>query len=217
MTRIMDKDASGGLARPLSVRERMVRSAAGLIRVKGVSGTGLREVVADAAAPRGSLQHYFPGGKDQLVSEALLWMGAVAARHVVRFADRLDPPTPGRLFAAMADEWRVLFLTSGYAAGCPLVAAVADAAATNEVLRDAAGRAFEGWQGPLASTLIELGVPAARSSSLALLMISALEGAIVLARTRRDVAPLDVVAAELAPLLDAATGGRGRTRTAPRG
>src|SRR5215471_9016581 len=60
-------------------RERMVRSAAQLIRRKGVSGTGMREIVSEANAPRGSLQHYFPGGKEELVAEALLWMGGVAA------------------------------------------------------------------------------------------------------------------------------------------
>ena len=48
-------------------RERMVRSAAQLMRRKGVSGTGMREIVVDADAPRGSLQHYFPGGKEELV------------------------------------------------------------------------------------------------------------------------------------------------------
>ena len=65
-------------------RDRMVRSAAQLIRRKGVSGTGMREIVIEADAPRGSLQHYFPGGKEELVSDALLWMGGVAARRVER-------------------------------------------------------------------------------------------------------------------------------------
>ncbi|MBD9736107.1 helix-turn-helix transcriptional regulator, partial [Streptomyces sp. H28] len=44
----------------------MVFSAAQLIRREGVGATGMREVAAHARAPRGSLQHYFPGGKEQL-------------------------------------------------------------------------------------------------------------------------------------------------------
>ena len=64
--------ASRSQARALPPRERMVRSAAQLIRRKGVSGTGMREIVTEADAPRGSLQHYFPGGKEEIVSEALL-------------------------------------------------------------------------------------------------------------------------------------------------
>lgn len=212
MPSIMSSKPGTGTTRTISVRERMVRSAADLIRTKGVSGTSLREVVAHADAPRGSLQHYFPGGKDQLVTEALLWMGAVAGRRVFRFADRLDEPTPGRLLVAMVEDWRTLFRAAGYAAGCPLVAAAADVAATSDELRAVISRAFDGWQDPLASALIEMGVPAARATSLAMLMISAVEGAVVLARARRDLAPLDAVAQELAPMLDAAVGGPRRRR-----
>src|SRR3954447_8499903 len=65
-------------------RERMVRSAMALISTQGVSGTGLREVVGHAGAPRGSLQHYFPQGKEQLVREALALAGRTAAGSVDR-------------------------------------------------------------------------------------------------------------------------------------
>src|SRR3974390_1855070 len=91
--------------RRLTPRDRMVRSAAQLIRTKGVSGAGLREVVTEAEAPRGSLQHYFPDGKDQLVSEALVWMGAVAGRRVDRVLTSLENPTPSALFAGIVDLW----------------------------------------------------------------------------------------------------------------
>src|SRR4029079_10602212 len=59
-----------------SARERIVRSAAALIRERGVHGVGLRQIVAHADGPRGSLQRYFPGGKAQLVTEALHLAGA---------------------------------------------------------------------------------------------------------------------------------------------
>lgn len=187
-----------------SPRERMVSSAAQLIRTQGVSGTGMREVVARAEAPRGSLQHYFPGGKEQLVDEAIAWAGSYTARRVRRYADSLEDPSPGKLFAAMAGQWRDEMTTTGFAAGCPLVAATADTVAASQRLRAAVSKAFADWQAPLAEELRRMGVPAARSTSLALLMISALEGAIVLARAHLDVAPLDAVTTELAPLLDAA-------------
>jgi AcrR family transcriptional regulator len=187
-----------------SPRERMVFSAAQLIRTQGVSGTGMREVVTHAEAPRGSLQHYFPGGKEQLVDEAVAWAGSYVARKVRRYAESLAEPSPGRLFAAMVGQWRDEFTTTGFAAGCPLLAATADTAAASERLRAAVSKAFEGWQAPLTDELRRMGVPAARCPSLALLMMSALEGAIVLARAHLDVAALDAVATELAPLLDGA-------------
>jgi AcrR family transcriptional regulator len=183
----------------------MVRSAAQLIRRRGVSGTGMREIVMQADAPRGSLQHYFPGGKEELVGEALLWMGGVAARRVRKNMEGLEPATPSALLAALAADWRGDLTAEDFGAGCPLVAAAADVVATSEELRLVLRDAFDGWQGPLRAALVSLGVPAERAEGLALVVISALEGAIVLARVRRDLAPLDVVVAELGPLLDAST------------
>src|SRR5438093_11249096 len=52
-------------------RARMVWSAATLIRERGIHGTGLREVVAHSGGPRGSLGRFFPGGKTQLVTDAI--------------------------------------------------------------------------------------------------------------------------------------------------
>jgi AcrR family transcriptional regulator len=183
----------------------MVRSAAQLIRRKGVSGTGMREIVLEADAPRGSLQHYFPGGKEELVGEALLWMGGVAARRVVRHLERLEPATPGALLAALVDDWRSDLTAEGFTAGCPLVAAAADSSATSDHLRETLRVAFDGWQVPLAAALADLGVPRARATGLALVMISALEGAILLCRIRCDLAPLDALVAELGPVIDATT------------
>ena len=52
-------------------RERVVQAAARLLRTRGYTGTSLRDIVKAADAPWGSLQHYFPGGKDQIVVEAM--------------------------------------------------------------------------------------------------------------------------------------------------
>lgn len=187
-----------------SPRERIVYSAAQLVRAKGVSGTGLREVVDRAEAPWGSLQHYFPGGKEQLVTEALSWAGAFAGERVEQYLHELRTPTPGGLFAKMTRQWEDEFARRGFERGCPLVAATADVAADSEALRTAVHASFELWRTPLVAALRRMDVPRARSASLATLMLSALEGAIVLARAERDTRPLRVVVRELRPLLDAA-------------
>jgi hypothetical protein len=49
-----------------------------------------------------------------------------------------------------------------------------------------------------------MGIPIRRARRLATLMLSSLEGAIMLSRVHRDVRPLTTVAAELGPLLDQA-------------
>lgn len=86
--------AEGTSARPRTYgpRERMVFSAAQLIRRDGVNATGMREVAAHAGAPRGSLQHYFPGGKEQLVNEAVTW----AAVTPPAGSTASSPPCPSR-------------------------------------------------------------------------------------------------------------------------
>jgi len=195
--------ARASQARAFPPRERMVRSAAQLIRRKGVSGTGMREIVTEADAPRGSLQHYFPGGKEELVSDALLWMGDVAARRTKRCLSELESRTPSALLASIVDTWRRDLTNEEFSAGCPLVAAAADTAATSERLRQVLGRAFDGWLEPLSESLVDLGVPSDRSDNLAIVIIAALEGAIILARIRRDLTPFDALVLELGPLLDA--------------
>ncbi|GAB3579696.1 TetR/AcrR family transcriptional regulator [Amycolatopsis endophytica] len=155
-----------------------------------------------SAWSRGSLQHYFPGGKDQLVREAVAWTGKFAGGRVKRYAARAS--TPAELFAAMVGQWRDQFRDAGFTAGCPLVATTADVVSVNEKIRAAVREGFETWLGPVGEGLRGMGVPEERSRSLAVVMISALEGAIVLARGQEDVGPLDAVVTELGPLLDAA-------------
>lgn len=184
-------------------RERMVYSAAQLIRRDGVAATGMRDVAEHAHAPRGSLQHYFPGGKEQLVNEAVDWSARYAAKRIGRVLAALPRPTPGGLFAGMAQQWIDDYLTRGYGYGCPVAAAVVDCADSVESTRTAAAAAFDTWRRPAAEALVAMGVPEWRADGLATLMISSIEGALLFARTEKDVSALETVVRELQPLLDA--------------
>ncbi|SEG95158.1 transcriptional regulator, TetR family [Actinacidiphila yanglinensis] len=206
-------EGDGGAPRPRTYgpRERMVFSAAQLIRRDGVNATGMREVAVHAGAPRGSLQHYFPGGKQQLVDEAVAWSGRYAARRIGRFLAALPEPSPSALFAAMVGQWIREYETEGFGAGCPVAAATVDCAQSAESTRRSAAGAFATWNAPLADALTGFGVPAAQAPALALLMISTLEGALLIARAEGSTAPLETVARELGPLLDGCATGRDRT------
>ena len=184
-------------------RERIVYETAQHLRRAGVGGTGLRQVVADAGAPRGSLQHYFPGGKDQLVGEALGWAGTWAAARVEEHVARMRRPTPARLFAAIVEDWAADLESRDYERGCPVAAAVVDCADTNATVREAAVSALQTWQRPITAALVAMGRGPRRAQALSTLMLCALEGAIVLARAQHDTAPLRLVSRELAPVLDA--------------
>ncbi|MFJ8009159.1 TetR/AcrR family transcriptional regulator [Streptomyces fagopyri] len=187
-------------------RERMVFSAAQLIRRDGVAAAGMREVAAHARAPRGSLQHYFPGGKEQLVNEAVGWAGRYAGNRVARFLAALPEPTPSGLFAEMVRQWTEEYRADGFAGGCPVAAATVDCAESTASTREAVAAAFTTWTGAVSLALAGMGVPVGRADALATLMISALEGAILMARAERDDRALTTVCRELGPLLDAAVG-----------
>jgi AcrR family transcriptional regulator len=188
-------------ARP-DMRKRLLLAAADLVRRQGVSGTGMRAIVEHADAPRGSLQHYFPGGKEQLIGEAI----ELSARHVVRrlehYLQSSPDATPGDLFTVMVHTWRDRYQADGFAEGCPFAATASDMAAVSETLRDATRRALASWQAVLERGLLRAGVPTDRTASLAVLMMSAFEGALLLARTQRSITPLDTVVQELRPVLD---------------
>ncbi|MCX4918060.1 TetR/AcrR family transcriptional regulator [Streptomyces sp. NBC_00687] len=188
-------------------RERMVFSAAQLVRRDGVTATGMRDVAEHAGAPRGSLQHYFPGGKEQLVNEAVDWAGRYAGNRVARFLAALPEPTPSGLFAAMVGQWTDELRATGFVSGCPVAAATVDCAESADATRAAAAAAFARWTRPVAEALAGMGVPGERAEPLATVMISALEGALLIARAERDVRALTAVTRELGPLLDAARGG----------
>jgi AcrR family transcriptional regulator len=182
-------------------RERIVYSAAQLVRERGATGTGVRDVVEHADAPRGSFQHYFPGGKDQLVGEAVLWAAGYAVDRVLDYRRTARRPTPAGLFAHMARQWKQDFTQQGYGRGCPLMAAAADLAGTDSAVTVQLREGIERWEAAVAGELTAMDVPPRKAKRLATVMISTLEGAIMSARLRRDVAPLTTVVAELAPLL----------------
>ncbi len=183
-------------------RERMVYSAAQLVRVRGVSATGVRDVVAHAKAPQGSFQHYFPGGKNQLVGEAVVWAGDFAAQWAASYRATAETPSPSGLFAHMARYWRDDMTARRYEGGCPVMATAAELAGGDSPVNEQVRAAADSWERAVADELVGMGATPAKARSLATVMIAALEGAILLARIRRDVGQLDTVVMELSPLLD---------------
>jgi AcrR family transcriptional regulator len=180
---------------------KMVRGAAQLLRERGYTGTGFREVIELTGAPRGSIYHHFPGGKAQLAGEAVDYVGGLA-RGAIEQSFAEGGPVAG--LRAFVELWRADFERSGYRAGCPIVAVAVENHDHAPELLDSAVRAFDAWRAAFADSLRGAGVPDARADRLAALVVSAVEGAIVLSRAERDTAPLLEVAAELEDVISAA-------------
>lgn len=181
-------------------RERMVVSAALLIGERGAHRTAIADVLEHSGAPRGSAYHYFPGGRTQLLCEAVDYAGEYMAGKLEIAGSTLDALE--HLFGG----YRKQLQRSDFRAGCPVVAVAVEAgdpARPDEVgpVIDRAGAAFARWREEIEQRLIGDGVPALRAGPLAMLILSSFEGAIVVARAMRDLEPLDTVHAQLKSLL----------------
>ncbi len=185
-----------------SPRERMIVSAALLIRERGAHPTAIADVLEHSGAPRGSAYHYFPGGRTQLLCEAVDYAGdymAARLRAAESTRDALD-----ELF----ESYRKQLQRSDFRAGCPVVAVAVEAgdpstADQEKPVIDRAAAAFLRWREEIEQRLTCDGVPATRAAALAILVLSSFEGAVVIARALRQLEPLDTVHAQLRSLLSA--------------
>jgi AcrR family transcriptional regulator len=179
-------------------RERMVRGATQLLRERGYTGTGFREVIELTGAPRGSIYHHFPEGKAQLAAEAVGYAGEIANGVL---EDALLDGDPVAALRAFVELWRADFVRTGGRAGCPVLAVAVETHDDAPELLDAAAGEFNRWRQAFAASLRRAGVGPARARRLAALVVSAVEGAIVLSRAERRPDPLLEVARELEALL----------------
>ena len=177
-------------ARQPPARDRIVRSAAALIRERGVHGVGLRQIVAHADGPRGSLQRYFPGGKTQLITEALNLVGA----EVLHDTDSglSEAATLTDAIDAIFAPWRHVLVESGFTMGCPIAATVIDASGDDQ-LREHARALLDQWRDSVHAALVTFGSQESTAKDDASVLLAALEGALILGRANQSTEPLDTV------------------------
>ena len=178
-------------------RASMVRSAASLIRTRGVNATSFSEVLADSGAPRGSIYYHFPQGKEQLAEDAIRW----TSERVLAHQRTCRATTPAGVLDCFIDMWRQVVLASGGAAGCVVAGVAIDTDAADRARMDVVRATFRSWVDLLAEQLAAVGVPARRASRVALATVAGMEGALILCRAEGQIGPLETVAAELRRLL----------------
>ena len=201
-----------------TTRERILDAGAELFRRQGYAGTGLKQLVGRAEAPFGSLYHHFPGGKDQLAAESIKRAGAyylqLVAEKLLAHPDLVTGVREAFLAAGQT------LVDTDYADACPIETIALEVASTNEPLRLATAEVFDSWLDGLTALLVHEGLPEAAGRALAHVIISALEGAFILARTARTTEALEANAEAMATLVEhalaEAAGGRRRQLQARR-
>ena len=189
-------------------RDRILDTTAELFRHHGYTGTGLKQIVAEASAPFGSIYHHFPGGKEQLGGEVIRRSGRMYFELFELIMDQADDFVSGigDFFAGAA----MTLEATDYADACPIATVALEVASTNEPLREATAEVFESWISGAAERGVAAGVEPGRARELAMVIIAVLEGAFVLCRAMRTTEPLAVAGqAARAAAADALRPGRG--------
>jgi len=182
-------------------REAILAAAVSLFRQKGYAATGLADILAESGAPKGSLYHYFPGGKTEIGAAAVTRAGETVARTLAGLAEETEGP--GELLERYLSMMAGWMAASGYRDGSPITTTLLETVPEHGNIRAAGLAAFASWAAILEGSAAKAGIPAARAASLARFAISALEGAIIQCRVSGDDAPLKLAAAELYALYDA--------------
>jgi TetR/AcrR family transcriptional regulator, lmrAB and yxaGH operons repressor len=181
------------MAKTRDTRARLLEASAQLFRQQGYAGTGLKQITAAGQAPWGSLYHFFPGGKEELATEAITHSGQRYLKlfDLVYARSGDDPAQSIHAFFHLSVD---ALEQSGFADGCPIATVALEAASTSEPLRHACDAVFTSWQQATATFLTRSGAPPDRGAGLATYILAAFEGAIVLSRAAHDTGPLRVTA-----------------------
>jgi TetR/AcrR family transcriptional regulator, transcriptional repressor for nem operon len=184
-------------------RREIIRKAAPIFNQRGFAGAALSDLMKATGLEKGGIYRHFDS-KEMLAAEAFdfAWQETSYAR--IRDLDTVSN-TVDRLKQFVANFVERRGVIPG---GCPLLNTAIDTDDGNSVLRERARKALRGWRSYLIS-MISAGIKAREIRSrvdaqqLATLIISCLEGAIMLYRLERSEAPLLAVQAHLEDYLEA--------------
>src|SRR6266511_3450960 len=177
----------------VGTRDRLLEAAVALLRRSGLSGAGINEIVRQSGAPKGSVYHFFPDGKQQIAEEAL----ERYAQRVVAFIDAaLSAEKVRALFEAFAQRLEQGEFRQSCAGGTVCL----DLDAELESLRRVVATSFAQY-----TNAIGVHFPfrsRKRAASFAGLLLSAIEGAYIRGRADRSSAPFREAGAWLAELAE---------------
>jgi TetR/AcrR family transcriptional repressor of lmrAB and yxaGH operons len=176
-------------------RARIIAATIELLEAQGYHATGLNQILHQSGAPKGSLYHHFPGGKEALAAEAVEIVGQAMTNDLdALVVSGVDFGTALSLLASFFSERLQI---SDFQKGCPLATVALEMAATSDPVQSACRTAYRAWQTCIEHLLIASGCEPARASARALFALSAIEGALLLCRAERSTRPLEQVVEEL--------------------
>jgi TetR/AcrR family transcriptional repressor of lmrAB and yxaGH operons len=183
-------------------RDRIVLAATRLFQQRGYHAVGTAEILEQACAPRGSMYHHFPLGKEQIAVAAVARIrGDVLALLRKLEADGRSLEDTLRIMAGGMARW---LRDSAWREGTMLASTAVGAVPDLPMLHAAIREAFDEWRAHLAGRLVSDGRDAASAQAMAHTLIAGIEGAMMLARVDQDERIVTRVVATLATLISRA-------------
>jgi TetR/AcrR family transcriptional repressor of lmrAB and yxaGH operons len=182
-------------------RDNLVAAAVRLFRRQGYASTGLQQILLESGAPKGSLYHYFPAGKEAVGEAAVELAGRLVAETLEALA--AEHADPGAFVEAWFSQYADWMAASDYGSGCPIATTLLETAPRSRPITAAGLLAVERWAGIVARVLARTGMPPDRARDHARRAIAALEGALILARIEQSREPLEGMGRWLAGVLAA--------------
>jgi TetR/AcrR family transcriptional repressor of lmrAB and yxaGH operons len=176
------------MAKGIDSKGKTLAAAATLFRQQGYHGTALHDILAAGGSPRGSLYFHFPKGKEEIGEAALTLAGEAVRKGIAGAAETSESAEVFliRIARGMAADLE----KSDFQEGCPIATTALETAAQSEVLGNATRNAFQSWEAEIKRGLERFGLIATDADVIATTVLSQLEGALLLARTYRSLAPM---------------------------
>ena len=172
----------------ITTKQRMIEEGSTLLRTRGMASTSFTDVLAASGAARGAIYHHFPGGKAELAREIVAWSG----RSVRDRLSRLSANKPQEVVTGFLAAVRPVVEQSANGTSCAVAAVTVEAAQYDPELTEAVRTALLSWVDALNQQLVQAGAKPRAAASVAMLMVTFLEGTHVLCRAVGTLEPFDL-------------------------
>jgi len=173
-------------------RSRIVMTALELFWEKGYQSTSIADILSRTQVHSGSLYHFFPGKQDVLAAVLEAYRDGIEEWLLAPAWSGVDDPIE-RIFALLAG-YRTQLVTSDCTYGCPIGSLALELHEADPAVRELLAVNFTGWTRAIETCLAEAGDRLPRGldkPGLAEFTLTVMEGAIMQARTYRDIASFD--------------------------
>jgi AcrR family transcriptional regulator len=194
--RLMDSQAT--------TRDRIVQAAMELFWRKGYGSTSISDILETARVNSGSLYYFFKGKQELLVAVLEAYRDGIDAMLLEPSWRDVEDPVE-KIFALLGTYRRLLDETDCFY-GCPIGSLALELHEPDPEVRELIAANFANWTSAVRQCLDQVGLnDGMDTKGLAELVLTVMEGAVMQARTYRDISHYDRAVAQLRNYIDCLT------------